>query len=489
MIRKFLLPILILVTVVTMAQAQTTLKTLSLSSDFSAVAGTPRVVRNGFKHFWVAVWRQQGNPAKLVSRIIQSDGTTGGPKVLASGVTGFENAFDIAYDTINYTYLLAFETSKGLQVQFFNSSFAKSGQPVLIEGGLSDTNPRLAYDPVGKKFTIFYLASQDAISRRILKSRSLDAQGKPLADAKTLASAGTGKTYGPMSVSINAKNGSLLVLIMHNTASAGELLGFAVKADGSLLKTAPLRLQPNTPGLNANADAGFNDDGSGFAMWADRTSVKFRKMNAALGFAGPTKALAGAADTNSQETTIVVDTRNSQLLPVWAKGNQVVSASLSPVTGALNKPVFTVAPSALSNSRNAVTSYDPTQGNALAVWEDSSAPAPGASADTKFRIRAAIFVLAVAAPPTTISVGDNFFSPAQMTVPTGTTVKWTFDGNNQHTVSSSTGAFESGTQGHGATFEFRFTSAGTFNYFCRVHGQAMSGSITVTNSQEPPPHY
>ena len=35
----------------------------------------------------------------------------------------------------------------------------------------------------------------------------------------------------------------------------------------------------------------------------------------------------------------------------------------------------------------------------------------------------------------------------------------------------------------------RFTTAGTFPYFCLIHGSAMTGTITVTGGGEPPPRY
>jgi hypothetical protein len=53
--------------------AQTTVKTFSLSPAINN-AGTPRIVRDGFKHNWLAGWRQTG-PNKIVGRIINSDGS------------------------------------------------------------------------------------------------------------------------------------------------------------------------------------------------------------------------------------------------------------------------------------------------------------------------------------------------------------------------------------------------------------------------------
>ena len=493
MIRKFVLS-LVLLFFASGLFAQETLRTLTLSTEYSTVAGTPRVVRNGFKQLWVVVWRQ-GTPGKLLGKIIQSNGTAGAQKTLISGVSAFEGAFDIAYDAVNYTYLIAFENARGLNVQFYNQNFVKVGQPVLIEGGVSNTTPRIAYDGIGKKFVIFYVASQDGTPRRILRNRLLDVQGKPTATARDIATAAAGKVFGFTSVSTNSKNGNMIVMIMHNAAGStvnGELLGYSIKQqDGSKLKAAPLRFQPNTAGFNSFADTAFATDGTGFAFWADRTAVKFRKLNATMGFAGAAKSMVGSADANSISTSMIFDSRNNQYLPVWTRGNEVVSAALNTATGAVSEPIFGVADSTLTNSRNAATSYDPSQGNALVVWEDSSTPANTASTPaSKFRVRSALFFVGGAASTTTISVGDNFYSPSQLRIKTGTTVTWVFNGNNPHTVTSSNGnTLSSGTQNQGARFTFRFSAPGTYQYFCTVHGQSMSGTVVVTEDQEPPTPY
>jgi plastocyanin len=476
------------------SQAQQTLQTLSLSPEFTRTAGTPRVTRNGFKKLWVAVWRQQGSPSKLVGRVIQSNGALGPAKVLASGVTEFEGAFDISYDHVKYTYLMAFETTRGLQVQFLNQNFVKTGAPVLIEAGASNTSPRLAYDAVDGKYLLFYVTSQDGTPRRILRSRALDSAGKPLAAARDLKTAAAGKDFGFFSVSTSPKSGNLMAMIMHNPAGAqsgGELIGFSVKPDGSLLKPAPLRFQPPTAGLSAQGDAGFADDGTGFAVWPDRTALKFRKINATMGFAGGTKSITGAADSNSVASSLVFDLRNNQYLAVWTRANQVVSTALNTSTGAVVEPAFGVADSGFTHARNAATSYDASVGNALVVWEDSTTAANApADAATKFRVRAAIFFVGGAASTTTVTVGDNFFSPNQLSVKAGTTVRWVFSGNNPHTVTSSSGnMLDSGNLNRGDIFEFRFTTPGTFDYFCVIHGQSMSGRVIVTAENEPNPRY
>jgi plastocyanin len=52
---------------------------------------------------------------------------------------------------------------------------------------------------------------------------------------------------------------------------------------------------------------------------------------------------------------------------------------------------------------------------------------------------------------TTVSIQDFFFSPADVSVPAGTTVTWVNEGNVPHTVTSDDGQFDSGVhvQGEG----------------------------------------
>lgn len=78
---------------------------------------------------------------------------------------------------------------------------------------------------------------------------------------------------------------------------------------------------------------------------------------------------------------------------------------------------------------------------------------------------------------TSISVADNYFSPAATTVPVGSTVTWTWNGARSHNVTFDDGT-ASGTQATG-TFDRTFNTAGTYNYHCTIHGAAMSGSVTV----------
>jgi plastocyanin len=80
----------------------------------------------------------------------------------------------------------------------------------------------------------------------------------------------------------------------------------------------------------------------------------------------------------------------------------------------------------------------------------------------------------------TASIANFAFSPANLTVPKGTTVTWTNKDSAPHTVTDDGGAFSSATLGDGDTFSLRFTSAGTFAYHCAVH-PSMTGVVAVSD--------
>lgn len=85
----------------------------------------------------------------------------------------------------------------------------------------------------------------------------------------------------------------------------------------------------------------------------------------------------------------------------------------------------------------------------------------------------------------TMTQGADFaFSPATLTVPLGTTVRWTNATSAPHTVTAA--SFDSGTIPSGGTYSHTFTQAGTFSYHCAFHPN-MTGTIIVSGTATPPP--
>ena len=81
----------------------------------------------------------------------------------------------------------------------------------------------------------------------------------------------------------------------------------------------------------------------------------------------------------------------------------------------------------------------------------------------------------------TVTVGNNFFSPADLSVAAGTTVTWSWAaGAVEHNVTFDDGQ-HSATQSSGS-FPRTFSAAGTYPYHCTIHGAAvMHGTVTVTS--------
>ena len=65
---------------------------------------------------------------------------------------------------------------------------------------------------------------------------------------------------------------------------------------------------------------------------------------------------------------------------------------------------------------------------------------------------------------------DNFtFSPKELTVAVGTTVKWVNHDDIPHTVVEKQTAFRSKLLDTDDSYSYTFTSAGAFDYFCGLH--------------------
>jgi nitrite reductase (NO-forming) len=92
------------------------------------------------------------------------------------------------------------------------------------------------------------------------------------------------------------------------------------------------------------------------------------------------------------------------------------------------------------------------------------------------------------APGSSNPSAAEFYIPAEITVPAGSTVTWTNDDSTIHTVveggpqGSSTGGdplFDSSIVAPGATWDNTFATAGEFPYYCNLH-PFMTGKVTVS---------
>jgi plastocyanin len=113
-----------------------------------------------------------------------------------------------------------------------------------------------------------------------------------------------------------------------------------------------------------------------------------------------------------------------------------------------------------SNPSPSITTPSPTPSPA--------SPAPmstGATSNVSIQMGAAV-------------LGARAFQPSPVTVAVGTTVTWTNADSIAHTTTSDSNAWNSGTLGPGAHFDFPFQSPGTFTYHCAIH-PGMVGTIVV----------
>jgi plastocyanin len=80
-----------------------------------------------------------------------------------------------------------------------------------------------------------------------------------------------------------------------------------------------------------------------------------------------------------------------------------------------------------------------------------------------------------------IAIKNFAFSPATLTIKTGTMVTWMNQDGAVHQIASDAGtpvAFTSDTLANGASYQFTFIQPGTYTYHCTVH-PSMKGTIIV----------
>jgi plastocyanin len=86
------------------------------------------------------------------------------------------------------------------------------------------------------------------------------------------------------------------------------------------------------------------------------------------------------------------------------------------------------------------------------------------------------------------SVGDTSswkFTPAEVSVPVGSTITWRNDGDLDHTATADNGLFDSGNLPNGKEFKFTFSAPGEFTYNCTPH-PFMTGVVKVTGGAATP---
>lgn len=91
---------------------------------------------------------------------------------------------------------------------------------------------------------------------------------------------------------------------------------------------------------------------------------------------------------------------------------------------------------------------------------------------------------AAAAPAVAVTIQDDAFQQASITVQPGTIVRWTNTGSHVHTVTGQNTNWDSGDIAPGATYSATLQYPGTYQYTCRHHA-GMQGTIVVGNAPAP----
>jgi plastocyanin len=72
------------------------------------------------------------------------------------------------------------------------------------------------------------------------------------------------------------------------------------------------------------------------------------------------------------------------------------------------------------------------------------------------------------------------FTPVTLSIKKGETVTWNNGSGVAHNVKFQSGPSFSQALNDGSQVTRTFSTTGTFNYFCSIHGQSMHGTIVVT---------
>ena len=82
--------------------------------------------------------------------------------------------------------------------------------------------------------------------------------------------------------------------------------------------------------------------------------------------------------------------------------------------------------------------------------------------------------------PAEIAVGiENFsFAPGTVTVPAGSTVRWSNKDDSPHNIAAEDKSFRSKTLDTDDHFSYTFARPGTYKYYCSLHPR-MTGTIVV----------
>jgi hypothetical protein len=374
--KRFLSTCFVLVTFITVLNAQDSIRTAVLSSAFSDIPGTPRVVNNEPGRFWVVVWRQNGAPASIQSRIMRSDGTLGTVKTLVSSPSNSLRSFDLAYSRPTENYLLAYEQQDGLYVQSFNKNFVRQGAAIAIQKGIHETQARFLISSSSKRIFLFWMTALQI--RRI----ELAPSGRPLSAIQNLITTQTATTFESFSVAENPASGFQYAILNQSAQSGGtKILGIGFHLDGTRVNQVPFVLQQSATKITSNPDVSFSPEGKGLGAWHSDGQVRYRFLSSQGNPSSPAKFFGDTADVNSNPVS-TFDSKKEVFVEAWTKGAAVFASAIDPLYATQDSEFKSIA-SASGMALNSDLSFDRATGKSLIAWEEQTG--------NTFRVHATLF--------------------------------------------------------------------------------------------------
>jgi plastocyanin len=192
----------------------------------------------------------------------------------------------------------------------------------------------------------------------------------------------------------------------------------------------------------------------------------------------PMAANATGATTGVNATELGPETAEGEGLPVTnVTGTNATEAAGTNVSEAAGTNVSETAVANATEAAGTTAETGATDSNATEAGSAAGTGATGGEGGST--------TTGVSIGPGSSTLTTDAFQPNPVQVSTGTTVTWTNEDAQPHTVMSGAtpptpdGKFDSGIMAPAATFDFTFTEAGEYPYFCLLHPN-MVGSVSVS---------
>jgi plastocyanin len=249
----------------------------------------------------------------------------------------------------------------------------------------------------------------------------------------------------------------------------------------------------STTGGGSLDPASGTTDASGIASssWTLGTTSGSQSAQATLSGASGSPVTFTATAAPASATTLEVAGGNGQSAPIGTQLPSPVQAKVSDEFGngvpgvavGWSAENGTVSAPSVTSDASGISAVNVTAGTIVGPIEIVAAAEGLSGSPLSFTATAT----AAPPPPTTanVSVVNNSFTPANITISAGTTVVWTWPtGSQDHNVNPvGTEPARSGDPTDGPhTYQFTFNTPGTFTYYCQVHGSptaGMRGTVTV----------